>query len=182
MGGSLVVSPSVASIRPCQLAHDEERRGRYRRAAESLGTTFQCVLKEANVRRVGHYSYNIVHRRALRIEQFLDFHVSVPALLHEVALMNDFSITLASWGRSRLRERQRRTSFERLRHDDAICRAVRLRCLPRLKCDPGSPNSSPLRLKLIRGLARPQRINRPFAAATRSGSPSRLDCLPSPTR
>src|SRR5262249_23334221 len=82
-------------IRPCQLAHDKERRGRYRRAAESLGTTFQCVLKEANVRRVGHYSYNIVHRRSLRIEQFLDFHLSVPALLHEVALMNDFSITLA---------------------------------------------------------------------------------------
>src|SRR4029077_9319418 len=44
---------------------------------------------------VGHYSHNVVHRRALHIEQFLDFHVSVPALLHEIAFVNDFAITLA---------------------------------------------------------------------------------------
>ena len=80
---------------PCQLANDEERRGRYRSAAESLGTAFQCVLKKPNIGSVGHYSHNIVHRRALHIEQFLDFHVSVPALLQEIALLNDFTIPLA---------------------------------------------------------------------------------------
>jgi hypothetical protein len=64
-------------------------------ATESLGTAFQCVLKKPNIRSVGHYSHNIVHRRALHIEQFLDFHVSVSALLHKIALVNDFAITLA---------------------------------------------------------------------------------------
>src|SRR5262249_21050670 len=82
-------------IGPRQLTHHEERRCRDRSAAESLGTAFQCVLKKANVRSIGHYSYDIVHRRALHIEQFFDFHVSVPALLHEIALVNDFAITLA---------------------------------------------------------------------------------------
>src|SRR5262249_46721031 len=82
-------------IGPRQLANDKERRGRYRSAAESLCTAFQCVLKKPNIGSVGHYSHNIVHRRALHIEQFLDFHVSVPALLHEIALVNDFAITLA---------------------------------------------------------------------------------------
>jgi hypothetical protein len=45
-------------IGPCQLANDEERRGRYRSAAESLGTAFQCVLKKPNIGSVGHYSHN----------------------------------------------------------------------------------------------------------------------------
>src|SRR6516162_314874 len=108
MGASLVVSPSVASylasiaVTSTSIAILGHANWLTTRNVEAgigalpkASATFQCVLKEANVRRVGHYSYNIVHRRVLRIEQFLDFHVSVPALLHEVALMNDFSITLA---------------------------------------------------------------------------------------
>ena len=44
---------------------------------------------------------------------------------------------LAGYGVSeRLRERQRRTSFEHLRHGDAVGRAFRLRRFPRLKSDP----------------------------------------------
>jgi hypothetical protein len=50
---------------------------------------------KANISRVGHYSYDIVHRRALQIEQLFDFHVSVPALLQEIVLVNDFAIPLA---------------------------------------------------------------------------------------
>src|SRR6516164_432917 len=87
-------------IGPRQLTNDEKSRCRNRSAAEGLSTAFQCVLKKANIRRVGHYSYNIVHRRPLQVEQLLDFHVRIPALLHEIALVNDFSVTLTFWSNS----------------------------------------------------------------------------------
>jgi hypothetical protein len=33
----------------------------------------------------------------LQIEELFDFHVSISALLHKIALMNNLSITLALW-------------------------------------------------------------------------------------
>ena len=55
------------------------------------------VLKEAHIRRVGHNAHNIIHCRTLQIEELFDFHVSISALLHKIALMNNFAIALALW-------------------------------------------------------------------------------------